>query len=55
MASTRSIRNLYALHVFYEGKRPKEVCEEFINEHFRCGEPLENPHPEDAGTSRTNP
>ena len=27
-------KELYALHVFYDGKRPKEVCEEFINEHF---------------------
>ena len=27
-------KNLYALHVFYEGKGPKDVCEAFINEHF---------------------
>ena len=27
-------KSLYALHVFYEGKRAKEACEEFINEHF---------------------
>ncbi len=27
-------KNLYALHVFYEGKRAKDVCEAFINEHF---------------------
>ena len=27
-------QNLYALHVFYEGKRSKEICEEFLNEHF---------------------
>ena len=34
MASTRSTKSLYALHVFYEGKGPKDVCEAFINEHF---------------------
>ena len=27
-------KQLYALHVFYEGKRPKEACEEFLLEHF---------------------
>ena len=27
-------KSLYALHVFYEGKRAKEACEEFINEQF---------------------
>lgn len=27
-------KNLYALHVFYQGKQAKDVCEAFINEHF---------------------
>ncbi len=27
-------KNLYALHLFYEGKKAKEACEEFLNEHF---------------------
>lgn len=27
-------KELYALHVFYEGKRSREECEAFINEHF---------------------